>query len=69
MLVLVIPGDKSLRLNICRILETLRGHIMTKRTVIYRDIWVNDRAVSAERDHTTCLVSQVLPGMSTKGLR
>lgn len=69
MLILVIAGDKSLRLNIYRILETPRGHVMSKRTVIYRGIWVNDTALSTGRDRTTCLVSQVLPRMSTKGLR
>lgn len=42
---------------------------MSKGTVIYRGLWVNDTALSAERDHATSLVSQVLPRMSTKGLR
>lgn len=43
--------------------------MMTKMIVIYRDIWTNDTTLSAETDHPTCLVYQVLPGVSTKELR
>ena len=41
---------------------------MFEVTVVYRDIWMNDTILSGKRDHATCLVYQVLPGMS-KDLR